>query len=286
MGITYFLMGLAVYYSGLCPLENARAALNRSNAAVHQTSSSLLKVQIHAPWMLIIVLRNMLMTFITYSCWHAVLYGNQQTPKRIMGLGMHDDVTKFNPSFPPDQYWKRDKMMTMSGSFIASALECLFVYYHAAGFLPYYDSIGDCPIMTIILFFVVAFWSDIHFYFAHRILHPWFGWGSHHDPGKWLFKHVHSYHHVARNPGPWSGLAMHPVEHVIYLSRSLLMFVICCHPVHFLFSNIRAQLGPAPGHHGFDKPFGSRFHYIHHKQVECNYGTRGTIDLLMGTYRD
>ena len=41
----------------------------------------------------------------------------------------------------------------------------------------------------------------------HRLLH----W-------KPLYKHVHYLHHKNVNPNPWSGMAMHPVEIVIYLS--------------------------------------------------------------------
>ena len=132
--------------------------------------------------------------------------------------------------------------------------------------------------------------SDIHFYFVHRVMHPWGLTIAGFDLGRFLFKHVHSYHHVAHNPGsvpssthshrrthtrvrqcththklhtetrtrtnpdsyapppsPWSGLAMHPVEHWAYFSRSLLLLVVRAHPWHFLFSNIRAQIGPAPG---------------------------------------
>ena len=31
-----------------------------------------------------------------------------------------------------------------------------------------------------------------------------------------IYKHVHSLHHRSYNPGPWSGLSMHPVEHLFY----------------------------------------------------------------------
>ena len=30
--------------------------------------------------------------------------------------------------------------------------------------------------------------------------------------GAFLYRHVHSLHHKSYNPGPWSGLAMHPIE--------------------------------------------------------------------------
>ena len=81
---------------------------------------------------------------------------------------------------------------------------------------------------------------------------------------------------------------MHWLEHVIYFSRALWVFLFpgAFHPVHLLFTILRATIGPAPGHHGFEDAYGSRFHWLHHHHVECNYGTRGTLDILFGTYRE
>jgi sterol desaturase/sphingolipid hydroxylase (fatty acid hydroxylase superfamily) len=47
----------------------------------------------------------------------------------------------------------------------------------------------------------------IPFYFGHRLLHA-----------KFLYKRFHALHHRNVEVGPWSGLAMHPVEHIIYFS--------------------------------------------------------------------
>ena len=77
---------------------------------------------------------------------------------------------------------------------------------------------------------------------------------------------------------------MHPVEHVAYLSRSLWIPLVTAHPLVFLFTNTRAVLGPAPGHHGFEDHFGSRFHNVHHAKYRCNYGTRGYLDRYFGTF--
>ena len=43
---------------------------------------------------------------------------------------------------------------------------------------------------------------------THRFLHE--------APG--LYKWVHYLHHKSRAPGPFSGLSMHPVEHLIFFS--------------------------------------------------------------------
>ena len=77
---------------------------------------------------------------------------------------------------------------------------------------------------------------------------------------------------------------MHPIEHLIYFSRSLWLLCFRCHPIVFLFSNTRAMIGPAPGHHGFEDVYGSRFHLIHHAVLRTNYGTRGYMDRYFGTF--
>jgi len=42
-------------------------------------------------------------------------------------------------------------------------------------------------------------------------------------------------HHRNINVGPWSGLSMHPIEHIMYLGTVLIHFVIGAHPLHILF---------------------------------------------------
>jgi sterol desaturase/sphingolipid hydroxylase (fatty acid hydroxylase superfamily) len=37
------------------------------------------------------------------------------------------------------------------------------------------------------------------------------------DPGKFLYLNFHKLHHASYNPGPFSGLSMHPVEHFFLL---------------------------------------------------------------------
>lgn len=51
---------------------------------------------------------------------------------------------------------------------------------------------------------------------------------------------MHSLHHKSRNPGPWSGLAMHPVEHLLYYTCTLLCLLYKAHPLHFLYAKVRA----------------------------------------------
>ena len=83
---------------------------------------------------------------------------------------------------------------------------------------------------------------DIHFYLTHRLLHT-----------KFFYKIAHKVHHHNVNPGPWSGLAMHPVEHVIYFSGILIHWIIPSHPLIALWHIFHAGIAPHAGHSGFDK---------------------------------
>ena len=59
--------------------------------------------------------------------------------------------------------------------------------------------------------------------------------------------------------------------------------------VHMIAAFSRSTLSPAPGHNGFgDGRFGgSRYHFLHHAFLECNYGTSPVMpfDHLLGSYR-
>jgi sterol desaturase/sphingolipid hydroxylase (fatty acid hydroxylase superfamily) len=139
------------------------------------------------------------------------------------------------------------------------------------------------PVWFIVLFLLLPVYRESHFYLIHRLIH----W-------KPLLRAVHSLHHRNPNPGPWSGLSMHPVEHLLYFSSCAIFFFIPASPIHFLTTTIATGLAPAPGHTGFDTylfkgwlPGGDFFHFLHHRHVSCNYGTpTAPWDKLGGTFYD
>jgi len=145
------------------------------------------------------------------------------------------------------------------------------------------------------LFFLwfIAYWRETHFYFCHRGMHPWFDRENgllNGDIGAFLYRHVHSLHHKSFNPGPWSGLCMHPVEHFLYYSCVWLPpLVLTLHPLHFLYCKFHLDIAPLGGHDGMDDPGGKGdFHYLHHAKFECNYGVPFpfNFDKLCGTWAD
>lgn len=120
--------------------------------------------------------------------------------------------------------------------------------------------------------------EDLHFYFMHRFIHL-----------RAIYRFIHFIHHRNANPQPFSGLAMHPVEHMMYFSAMLIpALFVPSSPYLFLFLGWYTALGACAGHSGFEDHSGaSQFHFLHHAYFECNYGSGASnfLDKLLGTFR-
>ena len=232
-------------------------------------------------WIGLILLRNLILTLVIFGGLHLAYYHFKVSGKE----------RKYNPSFQeenrrqflfgkqlPDNVFRS----LVFGLPIWTAYEVFYLWAAANGRIPYL-SFQDNPVGFVALFFLVLFVRDTHFYFIHRLIH----WGP-------LFKYIHSVHHLNPNPGPWSGLAMHPIEHLLYFSGTLIHFISPSHPLHFFFHIQHAAIAPATGHLGFEgvtlkgKPVMSDYyHYLHHRYVTCNFG--GDLipwDRWLGVYFD
>jgi len=237
-------------------------------------------------WVLEVVVRNLVVMLCTYGFWHVFLYQSSFPKKKLEGR-------KFNGN---DQYegeegrltLNREIMYTTLGFLQSSAWECCMLYLWASGKVSSYSSFWSYPIWSLFHLAYIGYWRDGHFYFVHRMMHPWRFQICGVDPGKLLYRHVHSLHHKSYNPGPWAGLSMHPVEHFFYYSCTALPLLFTLHPFHFLVNKFHADVSPVAGHDGFDSPAGgSYFHYLHHAYFEVNYGTPLVpFDSLFGTFDD
>ena len=166
----------------------------------------------------------------------------------------------------------RDNMFwtIASGVTVWTGYEVLMFWSLANGYVPLLTWTAN-PIWFIALFLLIPVWESFYFYWIHRFLHiPFF------------YKHVHALHHRNINVGPWSGMAMHPLEHLIFLGSVLFHFVVAAHPVHILFHLQYYCLTAATTHTGFegmvvkDKnrlKLGTFHHQMHHRYFECNYGS-------------
>ena len=183
------------------------------------------------------------------------------------------------------QTWDNIFWSLTSGVPIWSAWMILYFWVAANGLVPTQAAIMDGPLWFIAFFFVIRFWQSFHFYWIHRLIHfPWW------------FKNVHHLHHRNVSVGPWSGLAMHPVEHLLYFSGIAIHFVLPSHPVHVIFHMFALSLGAVYSHSGFEKlrlrnrdtiKAGSFHHQLHHKYFECNYGSEEIpLDRWFGSFHD
>lgn len=168
---------------------------------------------------------------------------------------------------------------------IWTAWTTLYFYCAANGWIPVVESIADSPVWFVLFFIVIRFWQSFHFYWIHRLIHM-----------PWLFKKVHYLHHRNVNVGPWSGLAMHPVEGFFYFSGLLIHFLLPSHPIHVLFHMFALSLGAVYSHAGFNKIIvkdkevikaGSFHHQLHHRYFECNYGSEEMpLDRWFNSFHD
>jgi sterol desaturase/sphingolipid hydroxylase (fatty acid hydroxylase superfamily) len=233
-------------------------------------------------WIVQIYVRNLILLVVFTGALHLWLYTfkaqgerfklhpqwwGEKKPKFLFGNQALDNV-----------FWS-----IISGCTVWSAYEVLLMWSYANGVITMVTWESN-PASFAVLLALLLLWQTFHFYFTHRAMH----W-------KPLYRNVHYLHHKNINVGPWTGLAMHPVEHVVFFSAVLLLFVVPSHPIHAMFTLQLAALMTAVGHIGFEKietktkiAFPSDyFHFLHHRHFECNYGnTLFPFDRWFGTFHD
>jgi sterol desaturase/sphingolipid hydroxylase (fatty acid hydroxylase superfamily) len=238
-------------------------------------------VELRPGWICFLLLRNLGLAWVVYGGWHLLLYmfKLQGTDRKydIRWPSRDDSKFLFHNQTYDNIFWS-----CVSGCTIWTAYEVFYFWALANKKIPYVDWTTH-PVYCAVWLCLIPFWRDLHFYWVHRLIHC--------GP---LYRHVHSLHHRNTNPGPWSGLSMHPVEHLLYFSSVLIHFVVPSHPIHLLFNSQQTgAFAPATGHHGFEKPLwrkalpsGSYFHYVHHRIFNCNFGGEELpLDRWFGTYR-
>lgn len=235
-------------------------------------------------WITHVVLRNLVLLLLAAGVLHFWFYGIDGQGKRL--------------KFDPRPYSKRknalykfgyqtwDNMFysLASGVPIASAYEVLIRWLYADDVLTGVTFSSDW-LWFILAFPFLAIFQSLHFYVIHRIVHI-----------PILYRHVHSVHHRNVNTGPWSGMSMHPVEHLLYFSSMFIFLVLPFHPVHALFLLYWQMLGAASSHSGYEAVWvkdksrlllGAFFHQLHHRYYECNYGnSEMPWDKWFGSYHD
>jgi len=239
---------------------------------------------LHADWIALILLRNVALLCGVVGVWHLWLYTRkaQGTQYKYSNRWLADD----NPTFLFRSQLADNMIWTLGSAVpIWTAYEVVTLWLQAKGVLPTV-SFRAHPIYCMALMLFIPLFREVHFYCIHRLIH----WPP-------LYRTVHHLHHNNVNVGPWSGMAMHPVEHVLYFSGVLLHWIVPSHPLHVIFHLQHLSFAPSQGHSGFERvvladgvavPTGNFMHYLHHKYFEVNYGGDGLvpIDKWCGTFHD
>jgi len=170
-----------------------------------------------------------------------------------------------------------------SGVTVWSLLEVLCWWGLANGVLPR-TTFEQSPVWFIAFFFLIPVWESFYFYWIHRALHTS------------ALCRFRTLHHRNTDSGPWSGLSMHPVEHVMYFGTVLIHLVVPSSPVHVIFHLMFYGLLAITSHTGFEGlrvgnkkriHLGNFHHQLHHRYFEVSYGNLGVQwDKLFGSFHD
>ncbi len=234
-------------------------------------------------WMLEIALRNLAIVLLVAGGLHLLLFTfarqGDETRFDARPLARKSKVFHFGNQLRDNIFW------TLCGSVpIGSLWECLLLWAYANGHATLI-SFAQEPIWFIGLMLLIPIWSGFHFYWYHRLGHvePFYRW-------------FHSWHHKNINTGPWSGHAMHPVEHLVLYSDLAIYFLLASHPIHVIFNAMLHTVAGPTSHCGYHRVRLTRFfslqlgdfmHQLHHRYFDCNYGSYETPwDKLFGSFHD
>ena len=133
-----------------------------------------------------------------------------------------------------------------------------------------------------LLFFILL--DDFLYYWMHRAMHT-----------KWLFRHVHAFHHRPRTPCAIAGNYLHWGEYIATISLLLIgPMLVGAHVITLWIWVVIRQLEAADGHFGYDLPWnplkflplydGTGYHDFHHGYFKGNYaGALGYLDKVFNT---
>jgi len=236
-----------------------------------------------ADWIAALYIRNLLLMVAVAGGLHLYFYSRKTQGDALRydkrDLSDQKKMFSFKNQLADNMFWT-----LASGVTIWTLYEVLMFWAMGNGYAPvlYWS---DNPIWFILLFLLTPIWISFHFYWVHRWLH----WPP-------LYRLAHALHHRNTNVGPWSGLSMHPVEHVIFFSSILIHFVLPSSLVHILFHMQHQSLTAATSHTGYEAmlikdkkhlALGTFHHQMHHRYFDCNYGNlEMPWDKWFGSFHD
>lgn len=234
-------------------------------------------------WIFQIWLRNLVLLSLFAGGLHLWLFTFSMQGERLKfdarSLIKNNGNFTFRDQVHDNMFWS-----LTSGVAAWTFFEVLYLWAAANGVITVLPFKG-AEVWFFVWLIALPIMGSIHFYWVHRMLH----WPP-------LYRKVHALHHRSVNIGPWSGLSMHPVESVLYMSSVLVFFIVPAHPVIVLLHLYIRAIGPAFTHAGFEKALagdqklvdaGDFHHQLHHRYFECNYGTAEMPwDRWFGSFHD
>ncbi|MFT7673300.1 MAG: lathosterol oxidase, partial [Gammaproteobacteria bacterium] len=231
-------------------------------------------------WLGLLWLRNFALLFLLAGGLHWFLHcrraqGESYRLNRKPLSEVDKKLFLWNDQVADNMFWS-----IASGVTIWTGFEAISYWVYASGHLP----VNDNSWYFIASLYLLFLWSTAHFYTVHRILHF-----------QAIYKHVHELHHRNVEVGPWSGISMHPLEHLIYFSPFVLWWFVPVHPIIIIMTGLYQGLNPALSHCGFDYlnlgklklKTGDWYHQLHHQYFNLNYGNTPTpFDKVFGSWHD
>ncbi|MER8779387.1 sterol desaturase family protein [Mesorhizobium sp. M0977] len=280
------ILGLKLLWNSWLPISDRLLVVGVSFLTWLYLSPSLETARTFAfNWIAAVYLRNLALIVLVAGGMHLYLYTfkRQGNHLRYDARPFHkkSNLYTFKSQFLDNVFWS-----IVSGVTIWTAYEVVGLWAYANGYMPMM-SFPEHPVWFVLWFLLLPFYGVFHFYWIHRLLH----WGP-------LYNKVHSLHHRNVNVGPWSGMSMHPVEHIGYLSSVLIHVVIPSNPMHLIFQLQQKVLLAVTSHAGYESvtagedsdaglKVGDFFHQLHHRYFECNYGEPEVpCDKWFGTFHD
>ena len=225
-----------------------------------------------------IVIRDLLITWGAAGIWDWIFYSDSSPMKARLAS------RKINPKYPSADITRFCMFWSTVSTLVASGVEIFWLHLLARGsVVTWSDSLFSFS--TLMWLITLPHWRIGHFYFVHRLIHPWRSTVIP-DIGQVLYSHVHALHHKSYNPTSWSGISMHPIESFLYYTVCFIPLLGGAHPFILLTAKVDATLGAILGHDGFEYPGSASFpHYLHHAKFEVNYGENLVpLDWLFGTF--
>ena len=234
-------------------------------------------------WIGEIFLRNLVLIFIVAGSLHLYFYvwKVQGDERRYDSRPLVKSGRKFTfgSQVRDNMFWS-----CASGVTVWTAYEVLMMWALANGYAPMLIMPSSLPWLILLILLLPA-WETFYFFLIHRLIH----WPP-------FYKRIHALHHRNTNIGPWSGLSMHPMEHLIYLGTVLIHWVVPSTPLLIIFHLQYFTLSAATTHTGYQGvmadnrlvlPLGTFHHQMHHRYFECNYGgLEIPMDQWTGSFHD